>query len=67
MAEETPWQQVLRYANRANPYPFYARLRAEAPVYRFTLRTLGKRDGWLVSRYADVLSVFKDPRLRPRG
>ena len=30
---------------------------------RFTLRTLGKRDGWLVSRYADVLSVLKDPRL----
>ncbi len=48
---------------KANPYPFYARLRAEAPVYRFTLRTLGKRDGWLVSRYADVLSVLKDPRL----
>ena len=48
---------------KANPYPFYARLRAEAPVYRFTLRTLGKRDGWLVSRYANVLSVLKDPRL----
>ncbi len=44
---------------KANPYPFYARLRAEAPVYRFTLRALGKRNGWLVSRYADVLSVLK--------
>jgi cytochrome P450 PksS len=32
-------------------------------VYRFTLGTIGKRDGWLVSRYADVLSVLKDPRL----
>jgi cytochrome P450 len=48
---------------KANPYPFYARLRAEAPAYRFTLRTLGKREGWLVTRYADVLSVLKDPRL----
>lgn len=48
---------------KANPYPFYARLRAEAPAYRFTLRTLGKRDGWLVTRYTDVLSVLKDPRL----
>src|SRR4030088_330209 len=47
---------------KANPYPFYARLRAEAPAYRYTLRTLGKRDGWLVTRYADVLSVLKDPR-----
>jgi cytochrome P450 len=48
---------------KANPYPFYAHLRAQAPVYRFTLHTLGKRDGWLVTRYADVLSVLKDPRL----
>src|SRR5712691_7979999 len=48
---------------KANPYPFYASLRTEAPAYRFTLRTLGKRDGWLVTRYADVLSVLKDPRL----
>ncbi|ATB43201.1 putative cytochrome P450 hydroxylase [Cystobacter fuscus] len=40
-----------------NPFPFYARLRREAPItfapaFQF----------WLVSRYADVMTVFKDPR-----
>jgi cytochrome P450 len=58
-----PRPDLASSAFKANPYPFYGRLRAEAPVYRFTLRTLGKRDGWLVGRYADVLSVLKDPRL----
>ncbi len=45
---------------KANPYPFYARLRAEAPVYR---TKVGFRlTGWLVSRYDDVLMVLKDDR-----
>ena len=50
---------------KANPYPFYARLRAEAPVYRITLPgTLGpRRAAWLVTRYEDVVSVLKDERL----
>jgi cytochrome P450 PksS len=47
-------------AFKANPYPFYARLRAQAPVYRVTLP-----DGqttWLVTRYDDVVAVLKDER-----
>ena len=44
---------------KANPYPFYARLRAEAPVYRTRLAT---RQVWLVTRYDDVLMVLKDER-----
>ncbi len=44
---------------KANPYPFYARLRAEAPVYRTTLLN---RQAWLVTRYDDVLLVLKDER-----
>lgn len=48
---------------RANPFPFYARLRAEAPVYRATLALLGfRRRVWLVSRYDDALTVLKDER-----
>ena len=43
---------------KANPYPFYARLRAEAPVWRTTLPD--KRVAWLVSRYEDVASVLRD-------
>src|SRR5262249_1870526 len=45
---------------KANPYPFYARLRAEAPVYRVTLPT--RETAWLITRYDDVALVLKDER-----
>jgi cytochrome P450 len=44
----------------ADPYPFYARLRAEAPVYRTTLPH--KQVAWLVTRYEDVFDILKDER-----
>ncbi|TXK85113.1 cytochrome P450 [Paenibacillus sp. N3.4] len=45
---------------KTNPYPVYAHLRDHAPVYRTELP-----DGqgmWLITRYADVMSVMKDNR-----
>ena len=46
---------------KANPYPVYARLRTEAPVYRtkvaFWLPAI-----WIVTRYDDVVTILKDPR-----
>ena len=39
---------------KADPYPFYARLRAEAPVYRVTVHVPDRRSAWLVTRYEDV-------------
>ncbi len=45
---------------KADPYPFYARLRAEAPVYRTMLPH--KQVAWLVTRYEDVLGILKDER-----
>jgi cytochrome P450 len=45
---------------KTNPFPFYARLRAEAPVYHTTLPD--KQNAWLITRYPDVLSVLKDER-----
>lgn len=45
---------------KANPFPFYANLRAEAPVFAVTLPT--KQRAWLVTRYDDVLEVLKDKR-----
>jgi cytochrome P450 len=43
------------YAMHADPYPTYARLRAEAPLYR------NERLGfWALSRHADVLAAFRD-------
>jgi cytochrome P450 PksS len=46
---------------KADPYPFYARLRAEAPVCRVALP--GKQTAWLITRYDDVVAVLKDERL----
>ena len=43
---------------KADPYPFYARLRAEAPVYRTLLPD--KQPAWLITRYDDVFMVLKD-------
>jgi cytochrome P450 len=40
-----------------DPYPYYARLRQEAPVTFAPGFHL-----WLVSRYQDVMTVLKDPR-----
>ena len=45
-------------AFKADPYPFYACLRDEAPVWRTTLRD--RRTAWLVTRYEDVARVLKD-------
>src|ERR1700730_15466055 len=45
---------------KANPYPFYARLRAESPVFPVTLPD--KQRAWLVARYDDVVMVLKDDR-----
>ncbi|WP_437327503.1 cytochrome P450 [Sorangium sp. So ce381] len=42
----------------ANPYPVYARLRQEAPVY-FS----AAYNGWLITRYDQVAAGFRDPRL----
>jgi len=45
---------------KANPFPFYARLRGEAPVYRTSLPD--RRTVWLITRYDDVVEVLKDGR-----
>jgi cytochrome P450 PksS len=45
---------------KANPFPYYAQLRAEKPVHRMFLAT--KEYAWLVTRYDDVVTVLKDER-----
>jgi pimeloyl-[acyl-carrier protein] synthase len=42
-----------------NPYPIYHRLRSEDPVHWSNL--LG--GAWLITRYADVATALRDPRL----
>lgn len=46
--------------HKANPFPFYARLRDNSPVFRVTLH--GGLPAWLVTRYDDVVMVLKDER-----
>ncbi len=43
------------YEIHEDPYPVYARLRAEAPVYRND-----ELDFWALSRHADVLAAFRN-------
>jgi cytochrome P450 len=43
------------YHFQNDPYPLYARLREEAPVYRND-----ELDFWALSRYADVAAAFRD-------
>src|SRR5262245_34008685 len=57
----SPFHEPVNVASpafKANPHPFYARLRAESPVYRMTL----PETAWLVTRYDDVVTVLKDER-----
>lgn len=44
------------YDIHEDPYPTYARLREEAPLYRND-----ELDFWAVSRHQDVMAVFRDP------
>ena len=47
-------------AFKSNPYPFYARLRAEEPVHPVSLPD--KQTAWLITRYDDVAAALKDER-----
>ena len=56
MPEPTLFAQVLDHANRANPYPLYARLR-ETPV------VLEDDGTYVISTYAEIRGLLHDPRL----
>ncbi|USQ86894.1 cytochrome P450 [Streptomyces phaeoluteigriseus] len=49
--------EMLSDAFRLDPYPTYARMRAECPVYR------APHGVWYVTRHADVEQALGDPRL----
>lgn len=56
-----PTVDITSAAFKADPYPFYARLRSEAPVYCVTLPN--KQTAWLITRYDDVTAALIDQRL----
>jgi cytochrome P450 len=45
-------------AYQADPYPYYERLRRNAPVYYNA-----KRDVWLLTRYVDVEKAYRTPEI----
>ncbi|KZS59788.1 cytochrome P450 [Mycobacterium ostraviense] len=56
MTRRSAYQQVLDYANRANPYPLYAQLR-QTPVARH-------EDGsYVVSTHREIVALLHDPRM----
>ena len=54
-----PLIDITRPEFKANPFPYYANLRDREPVSR---ARMGRMEGWLVTRYDDVLAALKDPR-----
>jgi cytochrome P450 len=57
---QPPRVNMFDAAFKADPYPTYSGLRSTAPVHRTTLPD--GRGVWLVTRYEDVLAIFKDER-----
>jgi cytochrome P450 len=59
-ADPVPGAEIYTPEFRADPYPVYARLRAENPVVK--VRT-PRFDSYLVTRYDDARAALSDPRL----
>jgi len=55
LADQTLVYDPYAYEIHEDPYPTYARLRAEAPLYRND-----ERGFWALSRHGDVLGAFRD-------
>lgn len=53
-----PGYDPFSYRLHEDPYPTYAWMREHAPLYRNE-----ERDFWALSRYDDVLSALRNPRL----
>lgn len=52
---------ITSTAFKSDPFPYYARMRTDAPVLRVQAPRFGP--AWLVTRYDDVAAALKDERL----
>jgi cytochrome P450 len=49
-------------AFQADPFPTFAQMRTQDPVYQLMVPTVAGRKCWMVTRYEDVEGVLKDKR-----
>jgi cytochrome P450 PksS len=61
MLQTDEMHPLLTPEGRRNPFPIYAKLRAEEPVSLIT-EPMRKFSYWVVTRYDDCVEVLKDPR-----
>jgi cytochrome P450 len=59
MAQPTVFEEIIDYANRADPWPLYRELR-KTPV------TLEPDGTYIVTRYRDIVALLHDPRTSSR-
>src|SRR5262245_61364232 len=55
---QRPWFSFSDPDFRRDPYPFYARMRRETPVFR--LKEGRRGDSFYVTRYDDVMTLLRD-------
>jgi cytochrome P450 len=60
IAADSPSADIFSPHHKADPFPFYAPLRAESPVHPVSLPD--RQTAWLVTRYDDATPVLKDAR-----
>ncbi len=60
MTSNIAFVDLMSQQHKADPFPYYAQLRAEAPVHKTMIHGIG--DVWLITRYDDVVAVLKDRR-----
>jgi cytochrome P450 len=53
-------RDILSSEHKRDPLPYYARLRAEAPIVQ--LKVAGLEKVWLITRYDDVTTCLKDDK-----
>jgi cytochrome P450 len=56
-ADPLSLDHLVEAEQRANPYPFYHRLRAAAPIHHDEMY------GWVFSRHADVVAALREPHM----
>jgi cytochrome P450 len=62
MTDQAPTIDMQAPNFRYDPYPFYAGMRRETPVFKTHIPGFG-RDAWVVTRYDDIVAALKNPAL----